>query len=111
MYPDSRRFGGSCLLLQCLPELKQTGLLVLKKACPECALTWNDIDSTAGSWELAGLNLHHPHLEEKKKQTTFSMLEKIQNKSCNSSISENPWPTGSVFSQDLLQHSSFQKKG
>lgn len=67
MYPDSRRFGGSCLLLQCLPELKQTGLLVLKKACPECALTWNDIDSTVGSWELAGLNLHHPHLEEKKK--------------------------------------------
>lgn len=64
MYPDSRRFGDSCWLLQCPPGLKQTGLLVLTKACPECASTWNDIDSTVGSSELAGLNLHHPDLEE-----------------------------------------------
>lgn len=49
MYPDNRRSGGSYLLLQCLQGLKQTGLLVLKRACPECALAWNGIDSTVGS--------------------------------------------------------------
>lgn len=76
MYPDSRRFGDSCLLLQCLPGLKQTGLLILKKACPECVLTWNDIDSTVGSWELAGLNLHHPHLEDKKEKKILSVCQK-----------------------------------